>query len=120
MSEELKPCGFCGSCELVNLWWQDHPIKIFGICCEECNYFTKSFLTEAEAIAAWNTRPIEDELRKNYAILEQQLKITLEAHNDLEDELEQKYRLEDELRARVKELEQHEELLKVSVAPRWQ
>ena len=36
-----------------------------------------------------NTRPIEDELRKNYALLEQQFQITLEAHNDLEEELEQ-------------------------------
>lgn len=51
---ELKPCPFCGSEEITN-----HGF------CVECNHCTGRIgaATEAEAITAWQARPIEDELR---------------------------------------------------------
>ena len=57
----LKPCPFCGSeGEIVDIDWSGFPP--FGVGCSECPVIIaeygeyKLFDTEAEAIAAWNTR----------------------------------------------------------------
>ena len=51
---DLKPCPFCGgeaSTYSMETWWVSHACDCLG------KYVgTKEYATEAEAIAAWNTR----------------------------------------------------------------
>jgi Lar family restriction alleviation protein len=94
---ELKPCPFCGGeAKLTDL--KQAPES--WVECKECGARTRFFSNSEEApVSAWNTRPIEDELRKelryyrNYsAALEKevkslrnaldQIRITLEAKKD--------------------------------------
>lgn len=57
---ELKPCPFCGSDE-VRIAVTYAPRWYYGEC-EECYARTDYFLSQAEAVAAWNTRAGSDEL----------------------------------------------------------
>ena len=66
MSEELKPCPFCGGKASVKAMEYGDDYKVWGVFCEsdlESEYghghFLDNFATEAEAIAAWNTRTPE-------------------------------------------------------------
>ena len=53
MSEELKPCPFCGGeARLVSAFLGTAYIVL----CDTCNAAIKTRRTEAEAMAAWNTR----------------------------------------------------------------
>jgi hypothetical protein len=69
MSEELRPCPFCGSADIrtepgINLNY-----------CDKCS---------AEAnIEHWNTRPIEDALNKRIAELEAEIE-RLTSHSNIE------------------------------------
>lgn len=55
MTEHLKPCPFCnGKAEFEN---NNGEWFVF---CEKCGSMTVPFETKPEAVAAWNTRPIED------------------------------------------------------------
>ncbi len=59
MSEELKPCPFCGGksmthtegWEFSGVWWT--------VCCPKCDFSGPEFLKKDEAIAAWNNRAVE-------------------------------------------------------------
>lgn len=57
--ETIKPCPFCGSI-IVSV---SRTAKLFWVFCKNCNAEGISKETEAEAIEAWNNRPIEDRLR---------------------------------------------------------
>ena len=61
MSEELKPCPFCGDSAF---FYPDgdkegHSVMCRGVADPSCALNTFGYATEAEAIAAWNTRPVE-------------------------------------------------------------
>ncbi|MFA5376927.1 MAG: Lar family restriction alleviation protein [Dehalococcoidia bacterium] len=63
MSDELKACPFCGGSDIRLEAFGDNG-KPFRFECCDCDYSPDWWLdTEAEAVAYWNTRPIEDGLR---------------------------------------------------------
>lgn len=53
---ELKPCPFCGGEAEILTAESMHGGYLFGIMCNDCRSRGDVFDTEAEAIAAWNTR----------------------------------------------------------------
>jgi Lar family restriction alleviation protein len=53
MSEELKPCPFCGGDAQVTYFWQSYSHMIV---CEDCGNKTPPQHTKDEAVAAWNRR----------------------------------------------------------------
>ena len=65
MTEELKPCPFCGG--------EAKCIEFYGlyhvICCN-CHIAGKDCSTRESAVSAWNSRPIENELHKKIEKLE--------------------------------------------------
>lgn len=72
MSDELNPCPFCGSEEYVTI--TNHPVYAglppsVSITCDECTAGGPDVTgkDEALAIAAWNTRPLEDALAADLA-----------------------------------------------------
>lgn len=84
-NKQLKPCDDCKEDSFLHLTTGDNRWNLdkwYAICLK-CGNSTKWFNTEAEAIAAWNTRPIEDELRARIKELEEQLEDQrLEAKNE--------------------------------------
>lgn len=58
---ELKPCPLCG---LRADLWRAHPEnpkrKAWIACTGKCCIMTREYLSDEEAIAAWNTRPADD------------------------------------------------------------
>lgn len=60
-SEKLKPCPFCGSSRTCSGETTNDDGDHDAWCCD-CGAIL-SAETEAEAIAKWNHRPIEDRLR---------------------------------------------------------
>ena len=65
MTEELKPCPFCGG--------EAKCIEFYGlyhvICCN-CHIAGKDCSTRESAVSAWNTRLIENELSEKIEKLE--------------------------------------------------
>lgn len=55
MSDELKPCPFCG--EEAEVRYQSN---LYGVRCKKCLATVAAFDTEAEAIEAWNQRVATD------------------------------------------------------------
>ena len=53
---ELKPCPFCGGKAEILTAESMHGGYLFGIMCNDCRSRGDVYETEAEAIAAWNTR----------------------------------------------------------------
>ena len=99
MSDELKPCPFCG--QGADLVFNGHagrsPTgKEWWIEChnDECLYDNgvHSFESASAAIRAWSTRPIEDALRARVAELEERwasdMTITLLEDTDPEEPTE--------------------------------
>ena len=74
MSEELKPCPFCGG--EAELCYSE--VDTF---CRKCNVMQETEL--------WNTRPIEDALNKRIAELEALVERLIEAGNELEAGLDE-------------------------------
>jgi hypothetical protein len=65
MTDELKPCPFCGGAAELRSW--DWPYVRYQVrCSKKCNGGRKA--VEADAIAAWNTR------QPNPAVLVEALK----------------------------------------------
>lgn len=73
MSEELKPCPFCGS-DAVTLVTEGHPVHALRAYCAKCGGLGAGSTARTgsgiigpdagyEAIAAWNSRPIEGKLQ---------------------------------------------------------
>lgn len=62
MNEELKPCPFCGHKTIQESFF-DLPCKVYRIRCPRCYIFMDN-ISENMVMKAWNTRPIEDDLRK--------------------------------------------------------
>lgn len=60
MSEELKPCPFCGG-EAELLETKDFKGQTFSACimCRECECITCHFASKSTAIEAWNRRSEE-------------------------------------------------------------
>ncbi|MCP9269691.1 Lar family restriction alleviation protein [Xenorhabdus sp. XENO-1] len=57
MTDELKPCPFCGGYSVVD---KEYGGKYFVYCSECLVEQTEPSETEAEAIAAWNQRANND------------------------------------------------------------
>ena len=72
MTEEnkLKTCPFCGS----EAFLVDDDEKNYGvfIACSKCCSSTGIFKTKDEALVAWNSRPIENELNEKIEKLERE------------------------------------------------
>ncbi len=56
MSEELKPCPFCGEQAFDGIDGIA-PDFLYHILCTNCNACQQDYKTEEEAIKAWNRRP---------------------------------------------------------------
>jgi hypothetical protein len=69
---ELKPCfvPWCKGVKNVEVY---NASNRYFVCCENCLTESNRYDTEAEAIAAWNHRPIEDELRARVIELDEKL-----------------------------------------------
>ena len=65
MSEELKPCPFCGATnELKKCRFFDMVGRVYSIECEKCNDTrVMSSVSMDAAKIKWNTRPEEDRLK---------------------------------------------------------
>ena len=66
----MKPCPFCGK---EDLYFEVDEEGETNIVCDWCEYKTRIFQTIGDAARWWNTRPIEDALRKRIAELEAEL-----------------------------------------------
>lgn len=58
MSENLKPCPFCGGeaklyAGKINFYPYDHRFRVW---CSKCNAMSNLFRTKDEALASWNWR----------------------------------------------------------------
>lgn len=75
MSEKLKRCPFCGSTDIRECFGIRESFRIFPeLFCGECAATIYEYDTHEDLIKLWNTRPIEDELNKRIAELEEQLR----------------------------------------------
>lgn len=69
MSEELKPCPFCEGNAGVTCDGPESAEYYYGEC-RKCQAIGEASESWHEAVAAWNTRPIEDALRDRIDALE--------------------------------------------------
>ena len=80
MSEKFKPCPFCGKDEanFTTDKWGNYHVE-----CEYCGAQTNPYHDKELVIEEWQTRPIEDDLRKRIAELEAEID-QLTAHDATE------------------------------------
>ena len=64
MSEELKPCPFCGKKASIQDCSYYGSAPAWSAMCDNptCFAYTEAFKTKKEAIERWNNRPAEDAL----------------------------------------------------------
>lgn len=55
-SQILRECPFCGGEAECHQWWSATISGKYATVCTKCNCGTDFYETEAEAIAAWNSR----------------------------------------------------------------
>lgn len=75
---DMKPCPFCGGKPELGSYSR------FGnwiVVCSKCEAETQIYETEQEAIEAWNTRQVEDELNKEIKRLREALESIKEMAN---------------------------------------
>ena len=86
MSEDLKPCPFCGDAEDLTITRINDSTLYWCFECESCDYNRYIFGNKEEAIKIWNTRPAEDaltaEIERLKADLEMQKNLTEEAFKE--------------------------------------
>lgn len=71
MTEQLKPCPFCGKKPEI-IGYDD---EMYQVICRDCDGTQDTFFdSPEEAAKAWNTRPIEDELHGKIGKLESENK----------------------------------------------
>ena len=73
MSEELKPCPFCGDADDLSMVRINDSTQYWRIECESCDYNRFIFGSKKEAIALWNCRPAEDALTERLELFRQTL-----------------------------------------------
>ncbi|MBO7330062.1 MAG: Lar family restriction alleviation protein [Lentisphaeria bacterium] len=94
MSEELKPCPFCG--QDVSIGPVDDCTHYWYVCCEDCDITRFIFGSKQESIKIWNTRPAEDALKAEVERLTQALEAiakNAEFWDDWDDSLAVIYRI---------------------------
>ena len=74
MPDELKPCPWCNGTPYLSLAKEYR--SIYG--CHDCGRFGPTGENRDEALAKWNTRPIEDALRAENASLNARLEAAQE------------------------------------------
>ena len=69
MSEELKPCPFCGTPAVVHITEYDRGSETYTIDCSHmnCGGSPGVYDSSEEAVNQWNSRPLEDALRAELA-----------------------------------------------------
>lgn len=67
MSQELKPCPFCGEKQqnVISNWFKNHLVE-----CENCCASAPAGDTKASAIAEWNRRAHDEVIEKCRVALE--------------------------------------------------
>lgn len=67
MSNELNPCPFCGSNQIIEDTATDNtgvvPMTVWIVKCAVCGSFKNSISNPDRAKKRWNTRPAEDALK---------------------------------------------------------
>ena len=90
MSEELKPCPFCGNDDiLLDIHHRGNSFRdTYVYYCSDCVRGEDSYTSKEFAMDAWNNRPIEDAKDTRIAELEFKLKYNQETLKDVLFELE--------------------------------
>ena len=74
MSNELKPCPFCGETDILHTVRPLHGITNEHIyTCESCGANVSDFKSIDDAVRSWNNRQIEDKLHAEIDRLERAL-----------------------------------------------
>jgi hypothetical protein len=60
MTAKLKPCPIPWCASIAKVDHYRNSDQTYFCQCQTCGTFTSSYITEAEAIEAWNTRPFEE------------------------------------------------------------
>jgi hypothetical protein len=97
ISNELNPCPFCGAKPYISQGETKYYLKHK----DECYFYGKhnhgvqlvAFANDSDVIASWNTRPIEDALRKeisqlqadNISLVEQMNQMALKPNQEIID-----------------------------------
>lgn len=81
MSEEIKPCPFCGS-QTKEIVHYEAPVKRINY---QCSNWTLCPLSKIEFVESyWNCRPVEDGIRTQLVACQQELEQTKERMRQLE------------------------------------
>ena len=81
MSDELKPCPFCGGEASSEFFTQQSGWSIF---CDGCHASAATLPAKSEAIAAWNTRPPSADYERGLEDVLRELALTRIANSENE------------------------------------